>query len=194
MALITSKTLLTSISLFHITLGFFFLTNPRTINDQILVQVLGQSMGIPHAHGFDSQSHTLAFLATVLAFFGFSDLLSLSMPEELGSLYYWGTQAPLRAFFSILLTFYIYTFGPSSPIYGGATHHTRGGYNPSYRPAGWGGDGLKNRVVFTFMFIEMIAWFWVWVTLREERQGVVERMRTNARRAAKHEHEHEHEE
>lgn len=46
MALITSKTLITSISLFHITLGFFFLTNPSAINDQILVQVLGQSMGI----------------------------------------------------------------------------------------------------------------------------------------------------
>jgi hypothetical protein len=46
MALITSKTLITSISLFHITLGFFFLTNPSTINDQILVLVLGQSMGI----------------------------------------------------------------------------------------------------------------------------------------------------
>ncbi|KFG87990.1 hypothetical protein MANI_014745 [Metarhizium anisopliae] len=198
MALITSQTLITSISLFHITLGFFFLTNPSTINDQILVQVLGQSMGIPFARGFDTQSHTLSFLAVVLAFFGFSDLLSLGMPEELGSLYYWGTQgtlsrqpyshhgvangfpAPMRAFLSMTLTFYTYTFGPSSPLYGGATHRTRGGYNASYSAASWGGDGLKNRVFFTFVFIEMIAWFWVWVTLREEKAGVVERMRTGA--------------
>ncbi|QLI63813.1 uncharacterized protein G6M90_00g004890 [Metarhizium brunneum] len=180
MALITSQTLITSISLFHITLGFFFLTNPSTINDQILVQVLGQSMGIPFARGFDAQSHTLSFLAVVLAFFGFSDLLSLGMPEELGSLYYWGTQAPMRAFLSMTLTFYTYTFGPSSPLYGGATHRTRGGYNASYSAASWGGDGLKNRVFFTFVFIEMIAWFWVWVTLREEKAGVVERMRTGA--------------
>ncbi|OAQ59409.1 increased loss of mitochondrial DNA protein 1 [Pochonia chlamydosporia 170] len=180
MALITSKTLITSISLFHITLGFFFLTNPSAINDQILVQVLGQSMGIPFARGFDAQSHTLAFLSIVLVFFGLSDLFSLGMPEELGSLYYWGTQAPLRAFLSILLTFYTYTFGPSSPFYGGTSHRTRTSYNTTYSPASWGGDGLKNRVFFTFVFIEMIAWFWVWVTLREERAGVVERMRRGA--------------
>ena len=92
MALITSKTLLTSISLFHLTLAFFFLTNPNTINDQILVQVLGQSMGIPHSRGFDTHSQPLAFLAIVLAASGLSDIVSLGMPEELGSLYYWGTQ------------------------------------------------------------------------------------------------------
>ncbi|OAA34778.1 Increased loss of mitochondrial DNA protein 1 [Metarhizium rileyi] len=178
MALITSKTLITSISLFHITLGFFFLTNPSAINDQILVQVLGQSMGIPYARGFDTQSHPLSFLAVVLAFLGLSDLLSLGMPEELGSLYYWGTQAPLRASLSMGLTFYTYAFGPSSPLYGGAAHRTRGG-NASYSAASWGGDGLKNRIFFTFVFIEMIAWFWVWVTLREEKTGVVERMRTS---------------
>jgi hypothetical protein len=36
----------------------------------------------------------------------------------------------------------------------------------------------------------MIAWFWVWVTLREERAGVVERMRRSAagKRPA-HEHD-----
>ncbi|KAG6018759.1 hypothetical protein E4U40_007841 [Claviceps sp. LM458 group G5] len=90
--------------------------------------------------------------------------------------------APLRALFAILVTSYIYAFGPSSPLYGGATHLTRGGQNPSYHPARWGGDALKNRIFFSFVFVEMMAWFWVWVTLREERPGVVERMRRNTRR------------
>lgn len=90
--------------------------------------------------------------------------------------------APLRALFAILVTSYIYAFGPSSPLYGGATHLTRGGQNPAYHPALWGGDALKNRVFFSFVFVEMMAWFWVWVTLREERPEVVERMRRNARR------------
>ncbi|GAO19341.1 uncharacterized protein UV8b_05243 [Ustilaginoidea virens] len=188
MALITSQTLIASISLFHISLGFFFLTNPSTVSDQILVQVLGQSMGIPHARGFDAQSHALGFLALVLAFLGFGDLFSLGMPEELASLYYWGTQAPLRALFSIFLTFYIYTFGPSSPLFGS---NNRRGYNPSYSKATWGGESLKNRVLFTFVFIEMIAWFWVWVTLREERQGVVDRMRRKNARASAYLHEHD---
>lgn len=41
----------------------------------------------------------------------------------------------------------------------------------SYRAGGWG-EGLKNRIVFTWGFIEMMAWFWVFVTLREERQQI----------------------
>jgi len=38
-----------------------------------------------------------------------------------------------------------------------------------YVPSSWG-EGLKNRVVFTWAFVEMISWFWVWTTLREERR------------------------
>lgn len=46
MALISVKTILTSLCLFHITLGFFFLTNPGTIADQAVVYLLGESMGL----------------------------------------------------------------------------------------------------------------------------------------------------
>ncbi len=46
MALISAKTILTSICLFHITLGFFFLTNPGTVADQAVVYLLGESMGL----------------------------------------------------------------------------------------------------------------------------------------------------
>jgi hypothetical protein len=46
MALISAKTIITSISLFHITLGFFFLTNPGTIADQAVVYLLGEAMGL----------------------------------------------------------------------------------------------------------------------------------------------------
>lgn len=92
MALITAKTIITSISLFHLTLAFFFLNNPRTIDEQTLVYFLGESMGMPYARGFDNPSPALAFLAAVLALLGLSDLVSLSMPEEIGMVYYWGTQ------------------------------------------------------------------------------------------------------
>ena len=50
MALISAKTILTSLSLFHITLGFFFLTNPFTIADQALVWVIGEAMGMVRWH------------------------------------------------------------------------------------------------------------------------------------------------
>jgi Increased loss of mitochondrial DNA protein 1 len=46
MALISSKTILTSLSLFHITLAFFFLTNPGTVADQALVYIIGEAMGM----------------------------------------------------------------------------------------------------------------------------------------------------
>lgn len=77
--------------------------------------------------------------------------------------------------------FYVYMFGPSSPIYQSDAPRGRftapSSYNPSYQPATWGGDVLKNRVVFTLMFVEMAAWFWAWLTLREERYALVQRMR-----------------
>ncbi|UNI17076.1 hypothetical protein JDV02_003454 [Purpureocillium takamizusanense] len=224
MPLIAAKTIITSVSLFHLTLAFFFLTNPRTIDEQAIVFVMGESMGMPAVRGFDAQSPALAFLAVVLALLGLSDLVSLSMPEELGALYYWGTQAPLRSLFSMFLVFYSYFLGPSSPIFGTASLSRAGrraaaagagatggvvppstststppsfssSSSPSsvYRPSGWGGDALKNRVFFTFMFLEMITWFWIWVTLREERAGVVEKLRV-AGRADRKRSAHDHDE
>jgi hypothetical protein len=38
-----------------------------------------------------------------------------------------------------------------------------------YSPSFWG-EGLKNRIFFTWAFVETAAWFWIWVTLREERR------------------------
>ena len=46
MALISARTILTSVSLFHLTLAFFFLTNPGTIADQAIVYVIGEAMGM----------------------------------------------------------------------------------------------------------------------------------------------------
>jgi hypothetical protein len=51
MALITSTTIITSVSLFHLTLAYFFLTDPSAIDDQTLVFVLGESMGMVRSSG-----------------------------------------------------------------------------------------------------------------------------------------------
>jgi hypothetical protein len=177
MALISTRTIITSVSLLHITLAWFFLTNPQTINNQGLVWVIGESMGLPLARGLDVPSPALGFLSIVLAFVGINDLVSLSLPDDVGLLYYWTSQAPLRAVFSMSLIFYTFFFGPSSPFYQPPSPRGRlahpSSHNPSYVPAGWGGDMLKNRVFFTFMFVEMISWFWVWITLREEKYAIL---------------------
>jgi hypothetical protein len=71
----------------------------------------------------------------------------------------------------LALTFYSYFQSSTSPLYASKSYH------PSTR-----GEGLKNRVLFTWTFVEMITWFWVFVTLREERRERAQRMA--ARRAA----------
>jgi hypothetical protein len=62
------------------------------------------------------------------------------------------------------LSFYSYAFSASSLLYESQTYH----------PSSWG-EGLKNRVVFTWAFLEMMTWFWAFVTLREERQSLAVR-------------------
>ncbi|KAK4192378.1 increased loss of mitochondrial DNA protein 1 [Podospora australis] len=198
MALISAKTIITSLSLFHLTLAFFFLTNPSTIADQSIVYLLGDSMGLPHSRSFETQSPALAFLAVILAFVGISDLVSLSYPDEICLVYHWGTQAPLRVTLSFFLTLYSFFFSPSSPLFYHDesssssttlrfTHHPNvyaAAQNPNYVPSNWGGDALKNRVFFTFMFVETFSWFWIWATLGEEQKEILNKKAR--RRSASH--------
>ncbi|KAK3321952.1 increased loss of mitochondrial DNA protein 1 [Apodospora peruviana] len=183
MALISCKTILTSLCLFHITLGYFFLTSPSSIADQAMVYLLGESMGLPHVRSFETQSPANAFLGIILAIFGVSDLVTLSR-DEFDVIEHWGIQAPLRLLITFFLTLYTFFFSASSPLYASkermmahpSAHHA----NPNYVPAGWGGDALKNRVFFTFMFVETVSWLWVWVTLQEERRDVLLRRQASA--------------
>ncbi|PVH88260.1 hypothetical protein DL98DRAFT_508973 [Cadophora sp. DSE1049] len=170
MAIISGATIITSLSLFHITLAFFFLTNPNAIADQTLVFIIGEAMGLPYVRSFETQSAPLSFLAAVLFVVGVSDLVSISLPEEI-SQYHWGSQAPVRLVLFFCITLYSYAFSNKSPLY---TTNT-------YQPSLWG-EGLKNRVLFTWAFVEMITWFWVFVTLREERREMA--LRIQQRRAA----------
>ncbi|KAK0391565.1 hypothetical protein NLU13_1065 [Sarocladium strictum] len=176
MGLITANTIITSVSLFHLTLAFFFLTNPKTVDDQALVFFLGESMGVPYARGFDTPSAPLGLLSAVLALLGISDLVSLSMPEEIGMIYYWGPQAPLRSLFSTALLLYTFLSGPSSSIFTppSTRHFSR---DPTSMGGTGSGGALRNRVFFTFMFFETISWFWVWVTLREERNALIDKLK-----------------
>ncbi|KAK4462604.1 increased loss of mitochondrial DNA protein 1 [Cladorrhinum samala] len=187
MPLISTKTILTSLSLFHLTLAFFFLTSPQTIADQAVVYLLGESMGLPHSRSFESQSPALAFLSVVLAFLGITDLVTLSLPDEVSLLHHWTMQAPLRTLISLCLSSYSFLFSPSSPFFN-SDPHSSGSFlshpqtAPHYQPSGWGGDALKNRVFFTFAFVETISWFWIWVTLGEERRDLIAKKERRERR------------
>lgn len=45
-------------------------------------------------------------------------------------------------------------------------------------------DRLKSRVVFTFCFMEMMTWFWIFATLRQERQERLTKLLEDARQEA----------
>lgn len=59
---------------------------------QVLIPQLTEPQ--PNSRSFDVQSAPLAFLAAVLFVWGISDLVSVSLPEEI-SQYHWGSQGML---------------------------------------------------------------------------------------------------
>ncbi|KAH7027549.1 increased loss of mitochondrial DNA protein 1 [Microdochium trichocladiopsis] len=178
MALISTKTILTSLSLFHVTLAFFFFTNPNTIADQILVFVLGEAMGMPETPAFSTPSPPTAFLSIVLLFIGLSDLLTLSMPEEVWLMHHWAPQAPLRAFIFFVATVYTYFTNPAAPSREGVRmSHLKAPYVGAHYGTAGGGEALRNRLFFTFAFVEFLAWFWVWVTIKEDAGKFVSKKR-----------------
>ncbi|KAI1336257.1 increased loss of mitochondrial DNA protein 1 [Xylariaceae sp. FL0016] len=179
MALISTSTILTSLCLFHITLAFFFYTNPSAIADQALVWVLGETLGMPRTTHFSAPSPASSFLAVALFLTGLSDLITLSMPEEIWLVHYWGAVAPARLTVFGLLTVFSWATAPSSNPFGiMAARFVVPGVTS-------GGDGLRNRVFFAFAFLETISWIWVWVTLREEAMVFSRRKRRRASSSAK---------
>lgn len=101
----------------------------------------------------------MAFIAILFAFIGVNDLTAAGLPEEVFD-EYWGAQAPVRLVFLFGLTGYTFLFKEGG-IFGGAS-----GIAYSKGP----GSYLKNSVVFSWGFIELSMWFWIYVTLREERR------------------------
>ncbi|KAI8958383.1 increased loss of mitochondrial DNA protein 1 [Daldinia sp. FL1419] len=167
MALISAKTILTSLCLFHITLAYFFYTNPNAISEQALVFVLGEAMGMPQTPAFANPTPVSSLLGVSLLVTGLSDMLTLSLPEEVWLVHYWGAQAPLRISLFASLSLFSYF---STPTAGrpGTTRASHPLVPPSTAFVGSGSDGIRNRVFFTFAFLEFLSWFWVWVTLKEE--------------------------
>ncbi|KAG9248308.1 increased loss of mitochondrial DNA protein 1 [Calycina marina] len=170
MGIISGATIITSLSLFHITIAFFFLTSPHTMADQTLVWLIGSAMGMPGDRSFETKSAPLALLSAVLFVMGVSDLVAISLPEEISS-HHWGSQAPVRLIVFFIICVYSHGFSDSSPLY----------TNSTYTPSSWG-EGLKNNVVFTWAFLEMLTWFWVFLTLREERRELA--LRVQMKRAS----------
>ncbi|KAF2200811.1 hypothetical protein GQ43DRAFT_472365 [Delitschia confertaspora ATCC 74209] len=158
MAIVSALTIIRSLALFHITLAYFFLISPKTIANQNVVFLLGEAMQLPTPRDFNKPSGATAFIAVLLAFFGLADLTAASLPDEVSDTY-WGTQTPVRLLFLFGVTGYSYMFKE-----GGMFTTREKGYSFD------AGDGLNNSIVFTWAFLELTMWFWVFLTLRDERR------------------------
>lgn len=113
----------------------------------------------PMPRGFGTPSAALAFVAVLFAFIGINDLTAASLPDEVFDAY-WGAQTPVRLVFLFALTGYTFLFKEGG-MFGGVK-----GIGHTASP----GSYLQNSVVFSWGFIELSMWFWIFVTLREERR------------------------
>jgi len=87
--------------------------------------------------------------------------------DALPALNYWGSQVPVRLLFFFGVAGYAYVFKEDGML--GVPAGTRG-----YKAGP--GDLLKNGLVFTWAFLEIVVWFWVYINVREERKVAVATM------------------
>ncbi|KAL1635185.1 hypothetical protein SLS56_001939 [Neofusicoccum ribis] len=168
MAIVSSFAIIRGLCLFHLTLAWYLLSAPRVIAEQNLVLLFGEAMRIPEPTQFLKANSATAVAAIFLSLLGLSDLVAVSMDEDI-AFPYWANNIPLRLMFLIGLTGYTYAFKPAP----GQTLFSHGV-----------GDPLKNRLVFTWGFIECTIWFWAYVTLRDEKAKFAERFMERRKREA----------
>ncbi|KAF2730576.1 hypothetical protein EJ04DRAFT_515154 [Polyplosphaeria fusca] len=158
MAIISAYSIIRGLSLFHLTLAAFLIRSPKLIADQNVVFLLGESMQLPTPRDFNKPSAATALAAVLFAFIGLTDLTALSLSDEVAESY-WGTQTPVRLVFLFALTGYTYTFKEGGMFAKKGQEQTFGTVDP-----------VKNSIMFTWGFLELAAWFWVFILIRDERR------------------------
>ena len=176
MPLISAATIIRSLCVLHFTMAYFLLNSPSTIANYAVISMLGSSMGIvglappnllsslrrtwliyplqPSTFAFDSPSASNAFLAAALSLLGITDLTASSMREEIFS-FYWSAQAPIRFLFFFALGTCTWITKPGGPSSVSRVNRK------VLAPETGNGERLSNSVVFSWAFLEVVAWFWV---------------------------------
>ena len=156
MALIGSSIILRSSAICHLTLAYYLFTSPATLAEQNLVVILGAAMDIPlPSESLSTPNSATGFAALLLATFALNDLTSPAADDPVGRIY-WGNQAPLRAAFYFFATggIYFWKFGLEDSKKMEKLAGSAGGML-AMRQA------VCNSFVFSFVFLEMLLWFWV---------------------------------
>ncbi|KAF7597438.1 hypothetical protein BBP40_003685 [Aspergillus hancockii] len=202
MGLLSSKTLIQAHALFLFFLAVYLTRSPEVITDSDFVFMLGETLEIDAAPSLSRPQSPFALCGILLIADALVDLILvtkvprineiIAMAEiarsaapsslagamranpflaRLASLYteIWTLLSASRFCLFFAVSFFIYQSKPSA--WGMDPRGTAGGYGAG-QEATSGLDQLKNRVIFTYGFMEMMFWFWIYLTLREERHEI----------------------
>ncbi|KAJ5818335.1 hypothetical protein N7474_003926 [Penicillium riverlandense] len=209
MVLISSKTLIQAHAVLLLVIAGYLVKNPETITDSDLVFMLGESLKINFPSiSSPQQSNPFTFCAVLLFVEALIDLVLLSnipFHEALDEALPFirplrNTNLPsedlrvletLPEYITKSLTVYwnvwVAISGCRFLVYGALAffvYYGRGEYMLSSYTSAVATSGLnrlKHRVVFSFGFMEMMTWFWIFSTLRDERQERLTKLLEDAR-------------
>ncbi|KAE8365809.1 increased loss of mitochondrial DNA protein 1 [Aspergillus caelatus] len=203
MGLLSSKTLIQAHALCLFILAVYLTKSPEVITDSDVVFMLGETLQIDAAPSLSRPQSPFALCGILLVADALVDLILvtkvprineiIAMAEiarsaaptsiagamrtnpflaRLASLYteIWTLLSASRFCLFFAVSFFIYQSKPSD--WGVDVHQTVGGYG---QESSSGLDQLKNRVIFTYGFMEMMFWLWIFLTLREERHEIAVR-------------------
>ncbi|KOS48145.1 hypothetical protein ACN38_g882 [Penicillium nordicum] len=197
MVLISSKTLIQAHAVFLVVIAGYLVKSPEVITDCDLVFMMGEALKIDFPSLSSPQQSPFTFCAILIFIEALVDLVLLSnipyhealdealpyirplrngnLPAEdlqvLQRLPEYITKS-LTIYWSVWIAVAACRFGAYAGIafyiYQSRGDHLASSYTSAAAIGGL--DRLKNRVVFSFAFFEMMFWFWNFATLREERQ------------------------
>ncbi|KAJ9201160.1 hypothetical protein DTO166G4_6214 [Paecilomyces variotii] len=197
MGFFSSKTLIQAHALFLFVLAVYLTKSPEAITDSDLVLLLGEAMKIDVSPTFARPQSPFALCGILLVADALVDLIVVTkVPQinevlaradaarsrsngstavignnpfaiRMAALYseIWTLLAASRFCLFFAVSIFIYQ---SKPVAWGVSA------DESETMTGLG--QLKNRVVFTYGFMEMMFWLWILLTLREERQETAARL------------------
>ncbi|KAF3906294.1 hypothetical protein ABW20_dc0103038 [Dactylellina cionopaga] len=165
MGLISAATQIRIISALHLAISYTLIFQPKLLDQQGVIVLLGQAMGIDKAVYFSSPAvrPISSFLGLVFGLLAFNDFVGAGV-EGIPFYIFWGAQAPIRVtfFFGLAGLTYVYNADPAAP--------------QTWLNVGLA--SLKTNWVFSWAFVEIIGWFSVYSSIREERQSIfIERER-----------------
>ncbi|EAW11159.1 uncharacterized protein ACLA_088480 [Aspergillus clavatus NRRL 1] len=204
MALLSSKTLIRAHALFLFVLAVYLTKSPEAVTESDFIFMVGEMVQIDAAPTLSRPQSPFAMCGILLIADALVDLIILSKVPwineiiamaqaarsesavpvpgamrhnpflaRLASLYseIWTLLSAVRFCLFFAVSFFIYQSKPDA----WGVNVTARGTEYSSTEALSGLDQLKNRVVFTYGFMEMMFWLWIFITLREERQEIATR-------------------